>query len=208
MLNPHSLHKLSVRQRYFQEDFSVLSELENLELIELVGSNTLPDLSFLKSMKNLITFIFNMNVLDGDLSECLKLSYVCSLRSRRHYNIKNCNLLKSKYVRGNEDWNNKLSLCRIMESADESKVVYIKMKEAFRIILLIINMVSFVFVLLFGITGIIYELLGPAYYEKMLEELKIPWSFEYIWLFMFACLIILIISYFLRKKLFGGNTQN
>ena len=71
-----------------------------------------------------------------------------------------------------------------MESADKSKVVYIKMKEALRIILLIINMVSFVFVLLFGI---IYELLGPAYYEKMLEELKIPWSFEYIWLFMFAC---------------------
>lgn len=82
------------------------------------------------------------------------------------------------------------------------------MKEALRIILLIINMVSFVFVLLFGITGIIYELLGHAYYGKMLEELKIPWSFEYIWLFMFACLIILIISYFLRKKLFGGNTQN
>lgn len=83
---------------------------------------------------------------------------------------------------------------------------YIKMREITKVILLMINIISFVFVLLFGITGMIYELLGHAYYEKMLEELKIPWSFEYIWLFMLECLIILIITYFLRKKLFGDNT--
>lgn len=76
------------------------------------------------------------------------------------------------------------------------------MKEILRIVLLITNILSFVLVLLFGATGIIYELLGPASYEKFLAKLKIPWSFERIWLFVFVCLVILIITYFLRKKYF------
>lgn len=69
-------------------------------------------------------------------------------------------------------------------------------------ILLIINIISFILVLLFGASGIIYELTGPANYEKMLQNLKIPWSFECVWLFMFVCLTILIITYILRKKFF------
>ena len=76
------------------------------------------------------------------------------------------------------------------------------MREVIRIILLIINIISFAFVFLFGATGIIYELFGPANYEKMLGKLKIMWSFERVWLLMFVCLIILIITYFLRKKFF------
>lgn len=83
-------------------DFSVLSELENLELLELSGSNELPDLSFLKKMKNLKTFIFNMNVKDGDLTPCLGLSYVYSEKNRKHYNLKDTDLPKAHYVRGNE----------------------------------------------------------------------------------------------------------
>jgi hypothetical protein len=51
-------------------DFTVLSELENLELLELTGKNVLPNLNFLRTMKNLKTFTFNMKVLDGDLSLC------------------------------------------------------------------------------------------------------------------------------------------
>lgn len=76
------------------------------------------------------------------------------------------------------------------------------MREFLNIFLLIINIISFVLVLLFGASGIIYELFGPASYEKILQKLKIPWSFERIWLFMFVCLIILIITYILRKKFF------
>lgn len=83
-------------------DFSVLGELENLELLELSGSNELPSLSFLKKMKNLKTFIFNMNVKDGDLTPCLDLSYVYSEKNRKHYNLKDTELPKAQYVRGNE----------------------------------------------------------------------------------------------------------
>ncbi|NLN03259.1 MAG: hypothetical protein GX166_00305 [Clostridiaceae bacterium] len=89
------------------EDFSVLGELENLELLELTGNNVLPNLDFLKSMKNLKTFIFSMNVLDGDLNPCLNLSYVYSGKDRKHFNLKDKDLPKSKYVRGEEnieDW--------------------------------------------------------------------------------------------------------
>lgn len=83
-------------------DFSVLGELENLELLELSGNNELPSLSFLKKMKNLKTFIFNMNVKDGDLTPCLDLSYVYSEKNRKHYNLKDTELPKTQYVRGNE----------------------------------------------------------------------------------------------------------
>lgn len=83
-------------------DFSVLGELENLELLELSGSNELPSLSFIKKMRNLKTFIFSMNVKDGDLSPCLDLSYAYSEKNRRHYNLKDADLPKTEYVRGNE----------------------------------------------------------------------------------------------------------
>lgn len=84
------------------KDFSVLGELENLELLELSGSNELQSLSFLKKMKNLKTFIFNMNVKDGDLTPCLDLSYVYSEKNRKHYNLKDTELPKVQYVHGNE----------------------------------------------------------------------------------------------------------
>ena len=85
------------------EDFSVLGELENLELLELTGSNVLPNLDFIKTMKNLKTFICNMNVLDGDLTPCLNLSYVYVEPIRRHYNLKDADLPKGEYVRGYEN---------------------------------------------------------------------------------------------------------
>ena len=84
-------------------DFSVLGELENVELLELSGSNELPDLSFLKQMKSLKTFVFSMNVKDGDLTPCLNLSYVYSEKNRKHYNLKDKELPKAQYVRGNEN---------------------------------------------------------------------------------------------------------
>lgn len=85
------------------DDFTVLGELENLELLELSGSNELPNLSFIKKMKSLKTFIFNMNVKDGDLSPCSNLSYVFSKKNRKHYNLKDSDLPKGDIVRGNEN---------------------------------------------------------------------------------------------------------
>ena len=97
-----TLRALRIESCSHINDFSVLGELENLELLELSGSNELDSLGFLKKMKNLKTFIFNMNVKDGDLTPCLDLSYVYSEKNRKHYNLKDSELPKTQYVRGNE----------------------------------------------------------------------------------------------------------
>lgn len=83
-------------------DFSVLEELENLELLELSGNNTLPNLKFIEKMKSLKTFVFSTNIEDGDLSLCMNLSYAHSSKHRKHYNIPASSLPKNHYYRGNE----------------------------------------------------------------------------------------------------------
>ena len=78
------------------------------------------------------------------------------------------------------------------------------MRDIVRIFLLVINIISFILVAIFGLTGIVYEILGPASYERILAKLKFPWSFGQIWTFCFICLAVSIITYFLRKKFFGA----
>lgn len=78
------------------EDFSVLRELENLEYLELTGSNSIPSLAFLKNLKKLKVFLFNVNVLDGNLSYCMNVPCVHSEKNRKHYNFKDNELPKEK----------------------------------------------------------------------------------------------------------------
>lgn len=77
------------------------------------------------------------------------------------------------------------------------------MKDFLKILLLIINVVSFVFVLVFGATGFIYDLFGYAFYEKMLDKIGIPWNFNQIWIFCAICLIITVVVFIIRKKFFN-----
>lgn len=98
-----SLRLLRIQNCPKIKDFSILQTLENLELLQICGSNALPNIDFLKSMKNLKTFIFDVNVLNGDISPCLSLSYATLGQNRKHYNLKDAQLPKGKYVRGNED---------------------------------------------------------------------------------------------------------
>lgn len=76
------------------QDFSVLSELHNLELLRLRGSNTLPDLSFLKNMTKLEFFVMTMNVADGDLSMCKRIPYV-AIKNRKHFSHKDRDFSKT-----------------------------------------------------------------------------------------------------------------
>lgn len=88
-------------------DFSVLSELESLELLELTGNNVIPDFNFIKQMKSLKTLVFSINVQNGDISPCLGLSYVSCSKFRKHYNVPTSALPKGQYYRGNdniEEW--------------------------------------------------------------------------------------------------------
>lgn len=76
-------------------DFSVLNKLENLEHLHLTGNNEIESLSFIKNMKKLKTFLFSVNVLDGDLTPCLDIRYASCLKGRNHYNLKEKDLPKN-----------------------------------------------------------------------------------------------------------------
>lgn len=89
-----SLKTLSIEACAKIKDFSFLSQLFNIEFLELNGSNSLPNLEFLKEMHNIKFLNLSMNVLDGDLSPCLNIPYV-SVKNRKHYNLKDKDLPKN-----------------------------------------------------------------------------------------------------------------
>lgn len=77
------------------------------------------------------------------------------------------------------------------------------MMKIFQYFLLIINIVSFVFVLIFGAFGLVEYFLGPAGIEKILKQLKIPLSYNQVLFIGFFCLTVMIISYIVRRKMSG-----
>ena len=94
----HTLRVLKIDNCPKITDFSVLSKLKNIEVLQLSGSNTLPNISFIKDMDNLKSFVFSMNVANGDLQPCIRLTYVQSEIDRRYYNYKNKELPKNEYI--------------------------------------------------------------------------------------------------------------
>lgn len=85
------------------KDFSILKELDNLEMLVLLGQNELSDISFIQKMKKLKTFVFSMSVADGNLSPCLELAYAHSINNKRYYNLKDEALPKKHFFKGNEN---------------------------------------------------------------------------------------------------------
>lgn len=77
------------------------------------------------------------------------------------------------------------------------------MKDFIRSFLFYLNVATLVPVLIIGLTGIIDEIFGPTGYEKFLLKLKIPWTYNQIWLIGFVFSIISIIIYVIRKRFFG-----
>lgn len=90
-----TLRSLSIDACGKIRDLSCLYDLVNLEHLELQGSNALPDLEFLRNMPKLKTFVFSMNVENGDLTPCLDVPYASCNRIKRHYNLKEKDLPKS-----------------------------------------------------------------------------------------------------------------
>lgn len=88
-----SLNELSIESCSKIENFEFLSHLTGLRRLCLDGKNNLPSLTFLKHMPELRELILWMNVLDGDITPCVGISYV-SLANRRHFNLKNSDLSK------------------------------------------------------------------------------------------------------------------
>ncbi len=76
-------------------DFSVLSELKQLEYLKLKGKNELPSLDFIIGLDKLRYIALTMNVLDGNIKPLLNLQYVYA-ECKRHYNVKSKDLPKDR----------------------------------------------------------------------------------------------------------------
>ncbi len=77
------------------------------------------------------------------------------------------------------------------------------MKETIKIILLIINILSFIIVAIIGLLGIVSEILGPAKFNDLLKSLNMPFDFNILWKLSIIFIPVLIITFILRKKFFG-----
>ncbi len=83
-----NLRELTIMNCPKIHDFTFLSRLTHLHVLNLIGNNKIPDLSFLEQMNQLDTFRFSMDIVDGDLSICQNIKFVRCLRHRKHYNLK------------------------------------------------------------------------------------------------------------------------
>ena len=91
----NSLKELKIENCPKIKDFSFLEKLVNLEVLTIYGKNSLPSLDFIKKLKKLRCFAFNVVVENGDLSPCLNVEHVYSAIDKNHYNLKNKDLPKS-----------------------------------------------------------------------------------------------------------------
>lgn len=105
-----TLHGLVLENCRNIEDYSVLGELTELTRLSILGTCTIPSLSFIKNLPKLRSVFLSGTVVDGDLSYCDGLENVTISQGRRHYNRKyeDFNQLRRPYVifgdEGIDEW--------------------------------------------------------------------------------------------------------
>ena len=90
--NCANLRKLEIDCCKKVEDFECLRNLKNLEGLIISNCGNIPSIAFIDDMPKLRFFSFvDTNIVDGDLTPCMRLEYVGTM-DKRHYNIKAENL--------------------------------------------------------------------------------------------------------------------
>ena len=77
------------------------------------------------------------------------------------------------------------------------------MKAYIKGILQLANIISGGAMRVFGMFGILAEILNPPIFEKLLAKLKIPLTYDNYLLVSYISLAIFIVTYFILKKFFG-----
>lgn len=77
------------------------------------------------------------------------------------------------------------------------------MKNIIEKVFSVVEMISFLTLVIVGINGLLHEILGSGMYEKILRWLKIPWSEGEIFKISYAVLAIFVLVLFLRSKFFN-----
>ena len=67
----------------------------------------------------------------------------------------------------------------------------------------VVHILSFCGVILSGILGAVYEIIGHAKFEQVLSAIGISKGFERIWVVSAIMLLLLITTYFIKTKLFS-----
>lgn len=67
-------------------------------------------------------------------------------------------------------------------------------------VLCVINIISFILVMLAGLNGIVREILGAKKYEDLLSALKVPWSSGQLFKISYIFIAVFIITGLLREK--------
>ena len=76
------------------------------------------------------------------------------------------------------------------------------MKNIIEKVFSVVEMISFLALVIVGINAFFYEILDSGMYEKLLRWLKIPWSEGEIFKISYAVLAICCLVLFLRSKFF------
>ena len=77
------------------------------------------------------------------------------------------------------------------------------MKETIKMIVHAVHILSFCGVIFSGVLGAVYEIMGHAKFEQVLSAMGISKGFERIWVVSAIMLLLLIITYFIKAKLFS-----
>lgn len=72
------------------------------------------------------------------------------------------------------------------------------MKEAFKIIVQVVRILSFGGVIFTGVLGVLYEILGHAKFEQILSTIGISNGFERTWIVSAIMLIVLVVTCFIK----------
>ncbi len=76
------------------------------------------------------------------------------------------------------------------------------MKEIIKMLVQAVHVLSFCGVILSGVLGAVYEIIGHAGFEQILSAIGISKGFEQIWVVSAIMLLLLITTYFIKAKLF------
>lgn len=77
------------------------------------------------------------------------------------------------------------------------------MKEIIKMIVQVVHVLSFCGVIFSGVLGVVYEIIGHAKFEQVLSAIGISKGFERIWVVSAIMLLLLIITYYIKAKLFS-----
>ena len=79
--------------------------------------------------------------------------------------------------------------------------IFNKMINIIRMLVNTLHVISFCLLMLLGLVGVIYEIVGHRKFVQTLSAMGLSNGFEWVWILGAVVLIILMITYFIKNKL-------